>query len=1106
MLKPHLNLKDKTNRMKNIHRIDMRAVNSRSRSFRMVIIFSVLILFIFSAKSIAQLPITYVTNLSTTSICAGSSITITFNVKNGNFALNKFTNRTIYQIYLSDGTGANFSAASGYFTNTSVPYATGNGETTYGLTETFLLPSDIPSGTLYKIAISSQSPLFSAKSGAGASSGFLVNALPPAPTISASGDTTFCVGGSVNLTSSEGTSYLWSTGAITQSIAAANSGSYFVRVTNDSGCLSGASVPIVVTAKPFPAPVTVTGGGSICGSSTTLNASNGGSGTIYYQATISNDTSTATPSTSQVVNSAGTYYFRADSNGCWGVQGDEVVSFNNVWTGATNTGWNTGSNWSNGQVASTLCQDVYIPPTANQPIISSVVPSITNLNILLGSSLTITGTGTLSIGGSISNSGIFNVGNGTLIFNGTSPQNIDGNLFSNRNLKNLTVDNNLIVSNTPNDTLNILGTISFGNTYSDLTTGNNITLKSSDTATANIGVLAPGNTISGNVTVERYIATGTTGVSYHAKSWQYIAIPTSGSQTIKAAWQEGATVSNISSPAPGSPGNPNAGYGTMLTSDVANAASQPTPGFDGYTSTGPSIKIYNSATGNSISPSSTSNPIYNPKGYLIFVRGDRSITSAFAPATPTILRTSGMLFSPANPPPTTNVASGTFESIGNPYASAIDVRNVAKTGGVNEFFYIWDPRLGSDNGYGAIQEFLSSGDTNNDYWVFPGGGSYPPFPTVYNYIQSGQAFLVNAPGGTGGTVSFTESCKANGSSLFTTPASSSVSQGIFNTSINAINPDSTSSLLDATLIMFDDNYSNLVDDMDARKIMNIGENLAIQNGNNLLAVERMQPITMHDTIFLNLTNVKAQNYTFHFDAGNLDEYLQATLLDNYLNTQTPINIGGSTDINFNIQNNAGSYASNRFEIIFSISTALPGNVTSLKAYEEGSRKVKAEWMVPIEQSIERYEVEKSNDGSTFNTISIMVPKANKGSAASYQLEDANPIIGYNYYRVKSISTKGTISFSPIAKVLIGSGKQGISIFPNPVNNGIINLQLNDQLVGKYEIRLLNEMGQVIIQKQFKYFGGNGIEPIKWNSNFALGIYQVEVVKPDGSVKVLEIKY
>jgi hypothetical protein len=1092
--------------MKNIYRLDMRAVNSRSRSFRMEIIFSVLILCIFSAKCIAQLPIIYVTNLSTTSCCAGSSITITFNVKNGNFALNKFTNSTIYQIYLSDGTGANFGAASGYFTNTSVPYATGNGATTYGLTQTFLLPSGIPSGTSYEIAISSQSPLFSAKSGAGASSGFMVNALPPAPTISASGDTTFCVGGSVNLTSSGGTSYLWSTGATTQSITAVNSGSYTVRVTSDSGCLSGPSASIVVTANPFPAPVTVTGGGSICGSSTTLNAGNGGSGMIYYQGTVSNDTSTSSPTTSWVVNTPGTYYFRAEANGCWGVQGDAVVSFNNVWTGTTNTDWNTGSNWSNGQVASSACQDVYIPPTANQPVISSVVPSITNLNILTGASLTITGTGTLPIGGSISNSGIFNVDNGTLIFNGTSPQNIDGNLFSNRNLKNLIVDNNLIVSNTPNDTLNILGTLSFGNTYSDLTTGNNITLKSSDTATANIGVLEPGNTISGNVTVERYIATGTTGVAYHAKSWQYMAIPTSGSQTIKAAWQEGATVSDISSPAPGSPGNPNAGYGTMLTSDVANAASQPTPGFDAFTSTGPSIKIYNSVGGNYVSPSSTSSPIYNPKGYLIFVRGDRSVTTANGPATPTILRTSGTLFSPANPPPATNVASETFESIGNPYASAIDVRNVAKTGGVNEFFYIWDPRLGSENGYGAFQEFLNSGDANNDYWVFPGSGSYPPFPTVYNYIQSGQAFLVNAPGGTGGAVSFTESCKANGSSLFTTPSSAPVTQGIFNTSINVINPDSTSSLLDGALIMFDDNYSNLVDDKDARKIMNTGENLAIQNQNNLLAVERMQPITMLDTIFLNLTNVKAQNYLFHFDAGKLDEYLKATLLDNYLNTQTPINIDGSTDINFNIQNNAGSYASNRFEVIFSISTALPGSITNLKAYEEGSSNVKAEWMVRFEQNIERYEVEKSISGANFFIFSTKFPLGNQVGSAKYEVEDVNPFEGDNYYRIKSISSSGAISYSPVAKVFVQNGKQGIMIYPNPVNGGTINLQFVNQLQGKYEIRLLNEMGQEIAQKQLSFAGGNGIENIKWDNNLAHGMYHLEVFKPDRTIKVLEINY
>ncbi|HEY4797715.1 MAG TPA: T9SS type A sorting domain-containing protein, partial [Bacteroidia bacterium] len=60
----------------------------------------------------------------------------------------------------------------------------------------------------------------------------------PAATISEGGPTTFCEGGSVDLTSSAGASYLWSTGASTQSIHVTTSGSYTVRVTNANGCSS----------------------------------------------------------------------------------------------------------------------------------------------------------------------------------------------------------------------------------------------------------------------------------------------------------------------------------------------------------------------------------------------------------------------------------------------------------------------------------------------------------------------------------------------------------------------------------------------------------------------------------------------------------------------------------------------------------------------------------------------------------------------------------------------------------------------------------------------------------------------------------------------------
>ena len=71
-----------------------------------------------------------------------------------------------------------------------------------------------------------------------------VNAVPASPTISASGSTTFCDGGSVVLTSSSATGNTWSTGATTQSITVTQSGNYTVEVTL-GGCSSNSSVTTV---------------------------------------------------------------------------------------------------------------------------------------------------------------------------------------------------------------------------------------------------------------------------------------------------------------------------------------------------------------------------------------------------------------------------------------------------------------------------------------------------------------------------------------------------------------------------------------------------------------------------------------------------------------------------------------------------------------------------------------------------------------------------------------------------------------------------------------------------------------------------------------------
>lgn len=98
----------------------------------------------------------------------------------------------------------------------------------------------------------------------------------PAPTITASGSTNICPGGSVTLSASIASNYLWNTGATTQSIVVSSSGSYTVSTT--CGSSVSTSSPVVVTVMTSNVTPTVSigitaGSNPLCsGASVTLTA------------------------------------------------------------------------------------------------------------------------------------------------------------------------------------------------------------------------------------------------------------------------------------------------------------------------------------------------------------------------------------------------------------------------------------------------------------------------------------------------------------------------------------------------------------------------------------------------------------------------------------------------------------------------------------------------------------------------------------------------------------------------------------------------------------------------------------------------------------------
>lgn len=89
-----------------------------------------------------------------------------------------------------------------------------------------------------------------------------VNALPATPTISANGTTTFCQGGSVDLTSSQGSGNIWSSTETTQTITVNGTGNYSVTYTDLNGC-SSTSASTAVTVNALPSTPTISASGPL---------------------------------------------------------------------------------------------------------------------------------------------------------------------------------------------------------------------------------------------------------------------------------------------------------------------------------------------------------------------------------------------------------------------------------------------------------------------------------------------------------------------------------------------------------------------------------------------------------------------------------------------------------------------------------------------------------------------------------------------------------------------------------------------------------------------------------------------------------------------------
>jgi hypothetical protein len=173
---------------------------------------------------------------------------------------------------------------------------------------------------------------------------------------------------------------------------------------------------------------------------------------------------------------------------------------------------------------------------------------------------------------------------------------------------------------------------------------------------------------------------------------------------------------------------------------------------------------------------------------------------------------------------------------------------------------------------------------------------------------------------------------------------------------------------------------------------------------------------------------------------------------------------------------------------FSTCSVLPVSLVDFKA-KKNITTVELSWKVGNEFSMSGYELERSADGNTFFKIATITPGINPET--TYRYTDQTPLSSTNYYRLRMHDQRGLFKYSNILKISM-TGKTGFSIYPNPVSDHRIFLQLDAQTKGEQSVIIFNRNGQKLMSTKFVKGSQAEVRSIQLDKTLPPGIYLMQV--------------
>ena len=149
-----------------------------------------------------------------------------------------------------------------------------------------------------------------------------------------------------------------------------------------------------------------------------------------------------------------------------------------------------------------------------------------------------------------------------------------------------------------------------------------------------------------------------------------------------------------------------------------------------------------------------------------------------------------------------------------------------------------------------------------------------------------------------------------------------------------------------------------------------------------------------------------------------------------------------------------------FDLTAFTSQMLPVELASFKA-KKRNNTVSLDWVTASEINNDYFEIQRSENGSDFETIGMVHGNGTIDYYFYYSFIDEKPFDELNYYRLKQVDYDGNFEYSDIEVVDFKVENPNFTISPNPFDNEVtINLEYSYSR--DTEVRVFNNLGQLVI--------------------------------------------